>query len=386
MDQQTDIKPVSIAIIAGQLVVGGAEKQLYLWLACLDRTRFAPVVVTLHPGFNDYWETRIEALSIPVFGILRRRNRLARLREILRVLRPYHPKLIHGWHLFASLYAGAAAKLMGAKSIGSLRGSFQSFQSGHLESILSLALVDSIVVNSDAAGEQLKKNQKRKKQDIHVVVNAVESPVNNRLEIRESLSSRFDIPAERLWIGSLGRLEAGKRFDLLIKVMAILQDDVEDFQFLLIGDGPDESRLKGMAEDLGIQTHIIFAHEIPDAGKLLSALDIFCFASLDEGLPNVIMEAAAAGVPIVSWRLPFIEELLDDGKAGSLVEPVGDIINFKNMILNLIHSPQLRIETGKAGHDHVLQKFSLGRFVQQMTDVYENVLMESDDEKNWKQE
>jgi glycosyltransferase involved in cell wall biosynthesis len=386
MDQQTDVKPVSIAIIAGQLVIGGAEKQLYLWLACLDRTRFAPVVVTLHPGFNDYWESRIEALSIPVFGILRRRNRLARLLEILRVLRPYHPKLIHGWHLFASLYAGAAAKLMGAKSIGSLRGSFQSFRNGHLESILSLVLVDSILVNSDSAGEQLKENRKRKNKDIHVVVNAVENPVNNRLEIRESLSSRFDIPAERLWIGSLGRLEAGKRFDLLIKVMAMLQDDVQDFQFLLIGDGPDEFHLKRMAEDLGIHTHITFAHEIPDAGKFLSALDIFCFASLDEGLPNVIMEAAAAGVPIVSWRLPFIEELLDGGKAGSLVEPVGDIINFKNNVLNLIRSPQLRIETGKAGQHHVLKNFSLERFIQQMTDVYENVLIESNGKKKWEQE
>jgi glycosyltransferase involved in cell wall biosynthesis len=236
MDQQTDVKPVSIAIIAGQLVVGGAEKQLYLWLACLDRTRFAPVVVTLHPGFNDYWESRIEALSIPVFGIFRRRNRLARLLEILRVLRPYQPKLIHGWHLFASLYAGLAAKLMGVKSVGSLRGSFQSFRNGHLESILSLALVDSILVNSDSAGEQLKKIRKRKSQDIHVVVNAVENPVNNRLELRESLSLRFDIPAEKIWIGSVGRLEATKRFDLLMEVMAMLQNDVKDFQFLLIWD------------------------------------------------------------------------------------------------------------------------------------------------------
>jgi glycosyltransferase involved in cell wall biosynthesis len=385
MDQQTGVNPIPIAIIAGQLVVGGAEKQLYLWLACLDRTRFTPVVVTLHPGFNDYWESRIEALSIPVFGIPRRRNRLGRLLEILHVLRPYHPKLIHGWHLFASAYAGAAAKLMGVKSLGSLRGSFQSFQNGHWESILSLALVDAIVVNSDSAGEQLKKIRKRKNQNVHVVVNAVEDPVNNRLEIRESLGLRLGISTDRLWIGSLGRLDANKHFDLLIKVMAMLQNDGEDFQFLLIGDGPDESRLKGMAEDLGIRTHVIFAHEIPDAGKLLSALDIFCFASLDEGLPNVIMEAAAAGVPIVSWRLPFIEELLDGGRAGLLVEPVGNIIHFKNMILNLIRSPELRIETGKAGRDHVTKKFSPGRFVQQMTDVYENVLIKSNGEKSWKQ-
>jgi glycosyltransferase involved in cell wall biosynthesis len=277
-----------------------------------------------------------------------------------------------------------AAKLMGAKSLGSLRGSFQSFRNRHLESRLSLALVDSIVVNSHSAGEQLKKFRKRKNQDIHVVVNAVENPVNRRMKIREDLSLRFGIPVERVWIGSLGRLEAGKSFDLLVKVMAMLRNDVQDFQFLLIGDGPDASRLKGMTADLGLQEHIIFMHEIPEAGKLLGALDIFCFASTDEGLPNVIMEAAAAGVSVVSWRLPFIEELLDDGRAACLVEPVGNIVNFKNMILRLIRSPQLRIETGKAGRDHVLKNFSPEHFVKQMTNVYENILTGSNRGKSWK--
>src|SRR6202022_4182355 len=80
-----------VAIIAGQLVVGGAERQLYLWLSHLDRSRFEPVVVTLHPDCSDYWEGAIESLGIPLLRVARRRNPLARLLEITRKVRPYRP-------------------------------------------------------------------------------------------------------------------------------------------------------------------------------------------------------------------------------------------------------------------------------------------------------
>ena len=99
--------------MAGQLVVGGAERQLYLWLSHLDRTRFRPVVVTLHPEYGDYWEGPIESLDIPVLRVPRRRNRLWRLAQVVRLLHPFRPSLVHGWHLFASPYAGAAAGCCG---------------------------------------------------------------------------------------------------------------------------------------------------------------------------------------------------------------------------------------------------------------------------------
>jgi len=105
----------------------------------------------------------------------------------------------------------------------------------------------------------------------------------------------------------------------------------------------------------------------------LSALDIFCFTSLDEGLPNVVMEAAVAGVPVVAWHVPFVEELLGASSMVLLVEPknLGD---FKDGLLKLIRSSELRIKIGKAGRDHVLKNFTSLLFVQRMTDVYESLL------------
>jgi len=362
-----------IAIIAGQLVVGGAERQLYLWLSNLDRERFQPVVLTLHPGHNDYWEGPVRALGIPLITIPHRRNRVSRVLDITRVLLSHKPRLIHGWHLFASPYAGLTAKLLGAKSLGGVRGNSRTFSDHSLESRLTLWLVDAILVNSSSVAGQLQRMRWRNKQTIYMVQNAVEDEVSDRLVMRASLSQRFGFTDHGAWLGSVGRLDPGKRFDLILKILALLREEEDDFHFLLVGDGPEKHRLEQMVDELGLRQYITFAGEMPGASAWLGALDIFCFTSLDEGLPNVVMEAAVAGTPIVSWNAPFTKELLGNGEVACLVE-AGNLIGFKNALVDLIHSPTLRDQLGQAARQHVLGSFSRDRFVRQMTYVYEDIL------------
>lgn len=366
----------NIAIIAGQLVVGGAERQLYLWLSNLDRNRFRPVVLTLHPGQHDYWESYIELLNIPLFRIPHRRSRLMRMLDIVRTLRPYRPQLIHGWHLFASPYAGVSAKLLGVKSLGSLRGAYGALSNTPLVTALTFHSVDSILANSMSVAKQVqyRNTYKRKEQKIYSVQNAVEvREIGDRVEIRRILAQRFDLSPTSIWIGSLGRLDPMKRFDLLLRLIALLLEDERDFHCLLIGDGPERIRLGKLAAELGITQHVVFAGEVPDASGWLCALDIFCFTSLEEGLPNAVMEAAAAAVPIVSWRIPFMEELLNNTDEASLVEPE-NLPALKEAVLHLIHFPELRMKMGRDARNHMLRSFTTGHFVQKMTDIYDDLL------------
>jgi len=367
------IQQHKIAIIAGQLVLGGAERQLYFWLSHLDRTRFQPIVLTLHPGHDDFWEKPIESLGIQLIRIPHRSSRLARLLDIVRVLRPYQPQLIHGWHLFTSPYAGMAARLLVARSLGGVRGTSRTFWNNPLEACLTLYLVDGILVNSYSTAEQLKVVIKRKRTAIYAVQNAIEDQKFDRQVVREDLSKRFSLPQTNLWIGSLGRLDPKKRFDLLLKVISLFNEEVKEFNFLLIGDGPERLPLERLAKDLGIDDHVVFVGEVKDPLVWLSSLDIFCFTSLDEGMPNVIMEAAIAKIPIVTWRLPFITEILDQDEMAMLIEPE-NVIGFRESLLKLSQSEQLRIELGNAAHDHVLKKFTIDRFIQNMSDAYEDIL------------
>lgn len=363
----------SIAIIAGQLVVGGAERQLYLWLSHLDRSRFQPVVVTLHPGCDDYWEAPVEALGIPLIRVQRQPNRLRRLGNIIRAIRPYQPALIHGWHVFASPYAGGAAKILGAKSLGGVRGSYQTFIRQGLSAQLTILATDAIIVNSQTTAEKIQANHPRTKQKIITVQNAVDLNPVNRQESRAQMARMFGIAPDCLVVGSVGRLEYSKRFDLLLEVITSLRQSNLDFHFILIGDGPERARLAQIVSERDLAHFITLAGEIPHASDLIAAFDIFCFTSLDEGSPNAVLEAAAAEVPVVAWRLPFIEEALDGGRAGRLVE-AGDVAAFANAVIQLAQAPGARARLGAASKDYVLTQFSLPRYVQRMSEVYEEIL------------
>ena len=105
------------------------------------------------------------------------------------------------------------------------------------------------------------------------------------------------------------------------------------------------------------------------ASTWLKSLDIFCFTSHDEGLPNVILEASAAGLPIVAWRYPFIEELIKHMETGLLFTP-GDIDSMKNGLIHLMKEPELRSKLGKSAQDHVNEHFSLESYTHELTWVY----------------
>lgn len=366
-------EPINIAIIAGQLVVGGAERQLYLWLSHLDRQKFNPVVLTLHPGYADFWEVPIEELGIPLYMIPHRQTRLIRLCEIIRVLKPFHPQLIHGWHLFASAYAGVAASVLATKSLAGIRHTYDAFLANPLEARLTLLTVDAILTNSKNAACELSKEKLCRKKQIFTVPNAVETPAGARGALREKLSRQFNISGEKVWIGSIGRLDPLKKFDLALVSFSQVFKVHPDLHFILIGDGPEMQKLQSLVQKLGIAEHVTFTGEIPNAKDMLPALDIFCFSSVDEGMPNVVMEAAAAGLPILTWKLPFYEEILEHGRTGILVE-AGNVADFKFGLINLIEQPILRERLGEESCKDITSRFSLPRFVNAMTDVYASVL------------
>lgn len=372
INRQAGQHKIRIAIIAGQLVIGGAERQLYLWLANLDRGRFDLIVLTLHPGHHDYWEKPIEDLNIPLYRISHRWSRLIRFYLIIKILRKFRPHLIHGWHTFASPYAGLAAKVLGSRSIGGLRSSFQTLK--HMrETRLTRLLCDAVISNSVIVTDAYQQLRAIKKQSVFTVQNAVDFHFCKRAESREHLVRSYGIPPDSVWIGSIGRMDPLKRFDFLIRVALHIKQSNKNFHILLIGDGPERSTLEALARELGVQDKVTFTGEVPFGSQWLKGLDIFCFLSLDEGSPNVVMEAGAAGLPIVAWKLPFNEELLENEKMAMLVE-VGDLDGLKTALSRLIQSKGLRAEIGNAAQAHLLSNFSLERYVRKMTQVYETVL------------
>lgn len=365
--------PQKIAIIAGQLVVGGAERQLYLWLANMDRQRFEPIVLTLHPGFNDYWEKPIEDLAIPLYRITRSPNRLSRFREILAILKPFHPQLIHGWHLFSGVYAAAAGKLLHAKNLCGIRNTYKTFVGHRLLSNIALRLADGFVVNSISAAADLRKRLGSRNQLVRVVPNAVEPIEGDRKQLRKELSERYQLPVDAIWTATIGRMEPDKHFETLLALIAALRKEATDLHLVLFGDGPERIALERAAQELRVTEWVRFTGEVPQASRWLPAFDLFVFTSTDEGLPNVVMEACAAGLPIATWKLPFYEEILENEKTGLLVE-AGNFSKLAEAVTRLVQSAQLRAQLGGAAQTHILREFNLETYTASMSSVYDDLL------------
>lgn len=361
----------SVAILAGQLVLGGAERQLYLWLAHMDRRRYRPVVATFHPDHGDHWEGPIEALGVPLIRVKPNGCPPLRLVRVAALLRPYRVELVHGWHMFTSGYAALSGRLLGARSsLGSVRGSYESFRSSPLLMRYALSMADAVVVNSQTAGDQLASTLGPVGKRVFIVPNGVEDHVEARARARAVLAARCAIPEAGTWIGSVGRLVKGKGFELLLQSMRLLRASAPAARLILIGYGPGHSELSATVRQLGLGEAVTFAGPVPDARRWLSAFDVFCFASTSEGMPNAVMEAAVAGVPIVAWRTPAVMELLADGVSGRLVTP-GDVPAMSAAVRSLIENPTCAAVLGAAARRVMLTEFSVSRFVARMTEAYD---------------
>jgi len=105
----------------------------------------------------------------------------------------------------------------------------------------------------------------------------------------------------------------------------------------------------------------------------MKAFDIFAFTSIDEGLPNVILEAGAAGIPIITWDLPFYREVLLQDNC--LVKP-GDVETFASTVTSLLTNPQTASGIGSMTRQMILNSFDLDHYIENMTSVYDSLLIE----------
>lgn len=158
-----------------------------------------------------------------------------------------------------------------------------------------------------------------------------------------------------LWI-TVGRLNEQKDHETLLHAMALTGDSQEA---LIVGDGEKRKMLTELARDLGISNQIHFLGERHDVPALLATADAFVLSSAWEGLPNVVMEALAAELPVVSTDIGGVAELVEDGKSGLIVSP-GDSTALAEAMDELVaFSKQERREMGECGREHMQSAFSI---------------------------
>lgn len=158
-------------------------------------------------------------------------------------------------------------------------------------------------------------------------------------------------PVRRLL--SVARLDIVKGYGVLLEALAGLSD----IELLLVGDGPDRKALEARAADLGVADRVTFAgYRAPaEVATMLGTADVFVLPSFAEGVPVSLMEAMAAGVPVVATQVGGVSELVTDGESGHVVPP-GDADALRTAIASLA-DPLVRTRMGAAGRRTVEQDF-----------------------------
>jgi glycosyltransferase involved in cell wall biosynthesis len=162
--------------------------------------------------------------------------------------------------------------------------------------------------------------------------------------------------SDRTRLVMVGRLQAPKDPITLVRALALLP--ARSFEAVLIGDGPERAAVEDEIGRLGVGGAVRVLGERSDVPELLAAAEIFVLSTRSEGLPLSVLEAMAAGLPVIASNVGGIPELVADGVSGVLVPP-GDPAALAEAIEALLENPALALELGAAGRRRVVENFDL---------------------------
>ena len=145
----------------------------------------------------------------------------------------------------------------------------------------------------------------------------------------------------------------------------------EKIRYLIVGQGEMEEKDRELIRELGLQKRVILAGYRGDIDQLLHMADGFVFPSLQEGLPVALMEAMAAGIPVICSKIRGNTDLVTDGQEGRLAQPL-DVAGFSKAIMELKEHPDLR-ETYSRNAREKIQGFAIGQVHEEMERIYRSI-------------
>jgi glycosyltransferase involved in cell wall biosynthesis len=157
---------------------------------------------------------------------------------------------------------------------------------------------------------------------------------------------------------------------VLFEAMPGLIADHPDLRLTLVGDGPERAGLEARAQGLGGHVDFVGYKSQTEVAALLREATALVLPSFAEGLPVVLMEALAAGVPVVATRIAGVAELVEDGVSGRLVPP-GDVVALRAALAEVLGDAEMRARMGAAGRAKVLGEFDSAREAAWLAQLFE---------------
>ncbi len=386
------LSPRKILYIITKSAWGGAQKYVYDLATHLPKERFQIAVAAGGNGplFQKLKEAGIRTFFIP--GLDRDVRMFKEIKagySLFNIIRAEKPDIIHLNSTKIGILGVAAAGLYRLLQftrapyiIFTVHGwGFNENRPWFIRALIFLAswcasfFHDKIILINRADARQAERFIRSKK--CALIFNGMAPPAFfSRTEARAFLASyvRQEISNDTVLFGTIAELTKNKGLMYLIEAIRELREKTKNLKFkaLIIGEGEDQMLLRRLIARYGLSEHIFLAGALPDGARFLNAMDCFVFPSVKEGLPYAILEAMAAGIPIIATAVGGIPDLINHGKTGFLVPP-RDPHRLADAILGLIKDRETELQFGKNAQARYRAHFTLDKMLASTIHLYDQL-------------
>lgn len=366
-------KALRVAFIAGSLTQGGAEKQfIYMVKELLDRGVDVRIF-SLTRG--EYYEASVKRMGLLPIWLGRYSSPLLRLIVLIISLYKFQPHIVHSTHFFTNLYVALAGGLVGSMTIGSIRNDiFHSLSTHRLWGAWLLRSPSALLTNSYSA-----------KQGVEVVGLSPEKVrvLPNVIDLEDFDSHVTHVELPHTLKGNtlffiVARMVRAKRLDRFLTALAIARAAHKKIMGVLVGDGPQRVNLENIAKNLDlIPNGVIFLGRRNDVPSLLHQADALVVTSDYEGFPNVLIEAMASRIPVITTPAGDADSIIQDGVTGFVI-PFDDVEGVAERMIRLAKSPELKDRLGQSGRRMVETQFSFTQLQNRLLSTYRSIAEQQD--------
>jgi glycosyltransferase involved in cell wall biosynthesis len=374
---RTDDKVMLFQLITS-LVPAGAERLVVHLLEYIDRERFAPVCICLRNPVGSHLEARVQQLGVPLYFLGKGdKMSLEALRKLDALFRQYRPVVAHT-HLLALNYAyplmiryrtparvytvhNLAEKDIGLRTAPMVRALAFRYRIG---GVVPVAIAEEVRVSIQKVYGYT---------NPPLIPNGI--PTDEYApnpDTRAQWRQAHGIEPRATVVTHIGRFAVQKNHALLVEAFAQVHSDAPLY-LLLVGGGELEDAVREQVVELGLQERVRFLGVRADVPAILNASDLFVLSSRWEGNPMSVMEALAAGLPVVSTAVGGVPELVQEGETGLLV-PSEDTGALACALQALVDDPARRQAMGAAARQHAIAHFDIRHTVRMYEELYERLL------------
>lgn len=368
---------LKLVIMIRQMIVGGAEKDIIKIVSRLDRDRY-DIHLCL---FNDTCVYRdvFREQQIPV-TMIRKRIKLdfLHLWQLTAWLRRLRPDIVHTWISEANSVGSVAARLAGVPiRVGCvLNVNFWKTRPRLLFDHFAMGTSHRLVTNSLRINEFLVQRMGISASRLKLIYNGIEPGAFSldgeaRRQARQQVRQQYGIREnETLFITVAGLRRMKNHLDFLRTIAQLPRD--AGFRFLFLGEGPLKSAIEENVDRLGLGETVILAGMRHDVGTVLAGADVFVLPSIIEGQPNAILEAMAAGLPLIATDVGGNSEAVEHERQG-LIIPFSDRPAMVEALVRLGTDAGERARMGRQGPSRVEAMFTADRMVSSFVALYEEL-------------